>query len=109
MKYVIHKTSRSPTDISYTGSTWDVGSIRRLYQDTYDDLAVAESIAAMLSMHNPVGFAVSPAQKPYVVVYKKKGEPGLAHYTTFAEHKDAARQIFLDLKIPHDHIVKVIR
>jgi hypothetical protein len=59
MKFVIHKTSRMPTDVSYGGPTWDAADLRDIYQETYDDLAHAEWIAAKLSQHNPVGFAVS--------------------------------------------------
>ena len=109
MKFIIHKTSRMPTDVSYDGSTWDTADLRDIYQETYDDLAHAEWIAAKLSQHNPVGFAVSPAQKSYVVVYKKKDKPGLDHFITFAEHKEETKQAFLELRIPHDHIIKVIR
>jgi hypothetical protein len=49
------------------------------------------------------------ASKLYIVVYKKKDQPGTSHYTYIADHKDDARRQFLEMRIPHDHIIKVIR
>lgn len=62
MRYVIHKTSREPSDASYSGSTWDRAGIRTQYRETYADKAEAERIAKALTKCNPVGFVVSAAE-----------------------------------------------
>jgi hypothetical protein len=59
MPYVIHKSSRTPGKISYSGPTWDKAGIRDAYKETFLHEETAKDIAEMLSEHNPVGFAVS--------------------------------------------------
>lgn len=57
--YVIHKSTRVPLEKSYFGPTWDQANIRDMYQEQYADKAFAESIAAILTKYNPVGFCVA--------------------------------------------------
>lgn len=46
--------------------------------------------------------------KEYYVVYKSYQRPGLEHFIVTAEHKDAARRIFLEQNIKFDYIIKII-
>lgn len=46
--------------------------------------------------------------KIYYVVYKLSNMPGTGHWVCSAEHKQAAKEMFLAARIPHDHIIKVI-
>lgn len=66
--YVIHKTSRSPSDASYSGSTWDRAGIRSRYRERYEDKAEAERDAAELTKHNAVGFMVTKVPEPLSAV-----------------------------------------
>lgn len=59
MKYVIHKSSRVPAHISYTGPTLDRAGLRDQYKETYDNYKEAKAFADELSKYNPVGFEVS--------------------------------------------------
>lgn len=59
MPYVIHKTTLLPEQISYYGPTWDKAELRHLYKPQYRDRDVAERLAHVLSLHNPVAFKVS--------------------------------------------------
>ena len=59
MTYVIHKSSRLPAHVSYTGPTLDRAGLRDQYKETYTDKAEAEAIAKILTEYNPVGFDVS--------------------------------------------------
>lgn len=63
MTYVIYKSSRAPTDQSYSGPTWDVAGIRHRYKRVYDDIREAEELAVVLTSFNGVGFKVSPIEK----------------------------------------------
>jgi hypothetical protein len=63
MAYIVHKATRSPMVFSYTGPTWDEAGIRSRYQEVYASKDEAEEIAAILSKHNPVGFAVHTIRK----------------------------------------------
>jgi hypothetical protein len=58
MKYVIYKSTRTPSAASYNGPTWDFAGIRHLYKETYENKVDAEKIAAILTEHNGVGFSV---------------------------------------------------
>jgi hypothetical protein len=57
--FVIHKNTRIPTDVSYSGPTWDKANIRHLYKPQYDDEKHAEMLAMCLTYENMVGFSVS--------------------------------------------------
>lgn len=59
MPYVIHKKSRTPSDESYSGSTWDRAGIRHLRRPVYYDKQEAQRHAKELTKYNPVGFGVS--------------------------------------------------
>lgn len=59
MPYVIYKATRLPASISYYGPTWDKAELRHLYKEQYRDREVAERLAHVLSLHNPVGFRVA--------------------------------------------------
>jgi type IV secretory pathway component VirB8 len=58
-RYVIHKSTREPRDVSYVGSTWDQAGMRAYRKDTYASKFVAEQHARQLSKFNPVGFSVA--------------------------------------------------
>lgn len=58
-RYVIHKSTREPGDVSYDGPTWDQAGIRGHRQNTYHTRKYAELIARDLSRVNPVGFKVA--------------------------------------------------
>ena len=62
MKYVIHKSSRMPGVVSYTGSTLDRAGLRGEYKETYEDREEAENFAKQLGQYNPVGFEVNLQQ-----------------------------------------------
>ena len=57
--YVIHKTSRAPNAVSYSGPTWDYAGIRIRYREQYADKKEAEALAKTLTKSNPVGFVVT--------------------------------------------------
>ena len=63
MPYVIHKTSRYPGRVSYSGSTWDQAGIRHLCKDYYESREEAKMLAVILTRFNPVGFDVSETKK----------------------------------------------
>lgn len=63
MNYVIHKSSRQPGRVSYSGPTWDVANMRDEYEETYKDRKKAETLACYLGRHNTVGFKVSKASQ----------------------------------------------
>ena len=68
MKYVICKNSRESGGVSYSGPTWDTAKIRPLYRAQYKGKILAESLARILSEHNPVGFhVVEVSETPPVV------------------------------------------
>lgn len=58
--YVIHKISRLPGTVSYSGPTWDEAGLRDEWRDTYEEYDVARILALILSRYNPAGFTVSP-------------------------------------------------
>lgn len=57
--YVIYKSTRLPTDISYSGPTWDSAGIRHRYRAQYDNLNLVEEIVKILNDYNPIGFKIS--------------------------------------------------
>lgn len=59
MTYIIHKNSRSPGFVSYSGITWDQAGLRNSYRETYETKEGAEFLAKKLSEANPVGFSVA--------------------------------------------------
>lgn len=62
MRYVIHKSSRLPSPAgSYHGPTWTWAGIADRYRRFYEDKGEAETLAALLSAKNRVGFEVSEA------------------------------------------------
>lgn len=61
--FVIHKNSRIPTDVSYSGQTWDTANLRSWYREQYYDLDVATALACLLSKYNAVGFSVKNISK----------------------------------------------
>jgi hypothetical protein len=64
MKYVVHKNSRLPGDVSYTGATLDIAGLRNEYKETYDSYEEALSFAKKLTPFNPgVGFDASPVEE----------------------------------------------
>lgn len=65
--FVIHKSSRMPTDKSYSGPTWDAGFMRDLYKEQYADFDAAKNICELLSLNNPVGFSITNLETNEVV------------------------------------------
>lgn len=61
-KYVIHKASRMPHEISYSGPTWDRAGLRAYYREQYTNKEEAENLAWLLSDYNGDGFQVSIAK-----------------------------------------------
>ena len=58
--WVIHKNSRMPGRVSYTGPTWERAGIREQYKEVYDSELKAKSLAYHLTLANPgVGFSVA--------------------------------------------------
>lgn len=57
-RFVIHKSSRVPSDESYSGPTWDSAGIRDRYKPVYDNVEEAIDLAYLLTKANPVGFRV---------------------------------------------------
>ena len=56
-KYGIRKKSRSTTEHSYTGPTWQAINVYKPPTE-FSTLLGASLFASMLSKHNPVGFEV---------------------------------------------------
>ena len=61
-KYIIHKSSRAPEAISYSGPTWDMAGIRNRYRPQYDNKQDALYWCFILTITNPVGFKVAEVE-----------------------------------------------
>lgn len=59
MAYVIYKSTRLPTAVSYNGPAWDSAGIREQYQIQFDTLETARNLAIKLTEFNGVGFKVA--------------------------------------------------
>lgn len=62
-RYVIHKSTSEPSDVSYDGPTWDRAGMRAYRKDTYATRFMADQHARQLSLFNPVGFRVAEIKK----------------------------------------------
>lgn len=60
-KWVVHKKSRTPGLVSYTGATWSNIPNFIKYKEQYDNYEEAVFVAEALSKKNPVEFTVSEA------------------------------------------------
>jgi hypothetical protein len=65
MKYVIVKSSRSGSNRTYTGVTWNNAGLKiHIEGALYNDFIEANELAKELSKHNPVGFTVEEYKEP---------------------------------------------
>lgn len=63
MAWVVYKGSRSPERINYSGPTWDQAFPREWWVPQYKSRRAAYLVAAILNMHNPVGFQIARVKK----------------------------------------------
>lgn len=73
MAYVIYKSTRLPTAVSYCGPTWDSAGIREKYQIQFDNPETAGNLARKLTEFNGVGFKVAEIIDNKIIENFQKG------------------------------------